>query len=113
MCDALLASEHLRPHKSDFWLAAFRLVRKIIGGVDYKGVREIMKHSIEKVTAMAAPDPALEPQVQVVRELLNYIFDRNAALLPGSFPDFLLRKIFSFGLYVYVINLVDMRESNP
>ena len=42
----LLASEHLRPHKSDFWLAAFRLVRKIIGGVDYKGVREIMKHSI-------------------------------------------------------------------
>lgn len=108
MCDALLASEHLRPHKSDFWLAAFRLVRKIIGGVDYKGVREIMKHSIEKVTAMAAPDPALEPQVQVVRELLNYIFDRNAALLPGSYPDFLLKKIFSFGLYVYA----DLRICN-
>ena len=83
VCDALLASEHLRPQKSDFWLATFRLVRKIIGGVDYKGVREIMKHSIEKVTAMTVPDPALEQQVQVVRELLNYIFDRNAALLPG------------------------------
>ena len=109
MCDALLASEHLRPHKSDFWLAAFRLVRKIIGGVDYKGVREIMKHSIEKVTAMAAPDPALEPQVQVVRELLNYIFDRNAALLPGSFPDFLLKNIY----FWYVINLVHMWGRNP
>ena len=83
VCDALLASEHLRPQKSDFWLAAFRLVRKVIGGVDYKGVREIMKHSIEKVTAMTASDPTLEQQVEVVRELLNYIFDRNAALLPG------------------------------
>ena len=78
VCDAILGSEHLRPQKSDFWLASFRLMRKIIGGVDYKGVREIMKHSIEKVTAMMPPepDPALEPQVQVVQDLLTYIFDR-------------------------------------
>lgn len=87
VCDALLHSEHLKPSRTDFWIAAFRLVRKIIGGVDYKGVREIMKHSIEKVTAMmpSTADPALENQVQVVRELLAYIFDRNAALLPGYF----------------------------
>ena len=98
-----MASEHLRPHKSDFWLAAFRLVRKIIGGVDYKGVREIMKHSIEKVTAMAAPDPVLEPQVQVVRELLNYIFDRNAALLPGSFQDFILKNILFWLIMIWNI----------
>ena len=46
VCDALLNSEHLKPDRADFWLATFQLVRKIIGGVDYKGVREIMKNSI-------------------------------------------------------------------
>ena len=37
VCDALLSSEHLKPERSDFWLATFKLVRLIIGGVDYKG----------------------------------------------------------------------------
>ena len=34
---------------------------------------------------MAEKSPALEPQIEVVRQLLAYIFDRNAALLPGYF----------------------------
>ncbi len=87
VCDALLASHHLKPQRADLWIASFRLVRKIIGGVNYKGVREIMKNSIEKVTGLIppTPDPALDAQVQVVRELLSYIFDRNASLLPGYF----------------------------
>ena len=49
VCDALLNSEHLKPERSEFWIATFRLIRNVIGGVDYKGVREIMKNSIEKV----------------------------------------------------------------
>ena len=86
VCDALLNSEHLRADRHDFWLATFQLVRKIIGGVDYKGVREIMKNSIEKIKPVVAENcPALEPQIEVVRQLLAYIFDRNAALLPGYF----------------------------
>ena len=86
VCDALLNSEHLKAERADFWLATFQLVRKIIGGVDYKGVREIMKNSIEKIKPIVAEkSPALEPQIEVVRQLLAYIFDRNAALLPGYF----------------------------
>lgn len=85
VCDALLNSEHLKPERGDFWIATFNLVRKIIGGVDYKGVREIMKNSVEKVTSMPHFSPTMEPQVNVVKELLAYIFDRNSALLPGYF----------------------------
>ena len=37
VCDALLYSEHLKYDKPDFWLAAFGVVRRIIGTIDYKG----------------------------------------------------------------------------
>ena len=41
---------------------------------------------IEKIKPIVAEkSPALEPQIEVVRQLLAYIFDRNAALLPGYF----------------------------
>ncbi len=89
-CDALLFNEALTPEKQLLWTETFGLVRLIVGGVDYKGVREIMKACIEKVTALpthlpARLDPASNPQVRVVHSLLSYIFDRNAALLPGYF----------------------------
>lgn len=35
VCDALLNSDHLRYDKSDFWVAALKMVRKIIGKNDY------------------------------------------------------------------------------
>ena len=96
VCDALLNSEHLKPERSEFWIATFRLIRNVIGGVDYKGVREIMKNSIEKVKVFPKDStPAMEKQVNVVRQLLEYIFDRNAALLPGNFL-FLKYKISIF-----------------
>ena len=31
VCDALLNSDHLRYDKTDFWVAALKLIRKIIG----------------------------------------------------------------------------------
>jgi hypothetical protein len=34
VCDALLCSDHLRYDKTDFWVAALKLVRKIIGILD-------------------------------------------------------------------------------
>ena len=37
VCDALLYSEYLKYDKPDFWLAAFGVVRRIIGTIDYKG----------------------------------------------------------------------------
>lgn len=43
MCECILSSDKLQYKNEDFWIKSFQLVRKIIGGVDYKGVREIMK----------------------------------------------------------------------
>ena len=37
VCDALLYSECLKYDKPDFWLAAFGVVDRIIGTIDYKG----------------------------------------------------------------------------
>ncbi len=92
VCDAILNSDQLKPERVDFWVAAFSLVRRIVGGVDYKGVREIMKICVDKVIALpSAHDPGcaidfvLESQLSVVHNLLAYIFNRNAALLPGYF----------------------------
>lgn len=57
--------------------------------VDYKGVREIMKSSIEKVTSFyklrsgdSEAEAAFEDQLEAVHQVLKVIFDRNTALLP-------------------------------
>lgn len=45
LCDCILTSEKLEYENADYWIECFNLIRRIIGGVDYKGVREIMKVS--------------------------------------------------------------------
>ena len=87
VCDAVLNHEMLRHQNQAFWMSAFGLVRRIVGGVDYKGVREIMKTCIEKMSGLPGCriDTSITPQLRAIRELLAYIFDRNAALLPGYF----------------------------
>ena len=44
VCDALLSNEHLSYEAEAFWSTCFGLVRRIIGGVYYKG--ENNKHLI-------------------------------------------------------------------
>ena len=104
VCDALLYSEHLKYDKPDFWLAAFGIVRRVIGTIDYKGVREIMKNCIDKVltfpteynegpkqgdlkhiTHNICEGRELNRQMNAAKDLLAHIFDRNSALLPGYF----------------------------
>jgi hypothetical protein len=36
ICDVLLAHEHLDVHHHLHWMATFKTIRRIIGGVDYK-----------------------------------------------------------------------------
>lgn len=48
LCDCILTSEKLVYENADYWIECFNLIRRIIGGVDYKGVREIMKVSNSK-----------------------------------------------------------------
>lgn len=43
LCDCILSNEKLEYQNADFWIQSFYLIRRVVGGVDYKGVREIMK----------------------------------------------------------------------
>lgn len=43
VCEAIMNSEKLVYKNEQFWVECFNLIYRIIGGVEYKGVREIMK----------------------------------------------------------------------
>lgn len=43
VCEIIIASELLQHNNSYFWVECFKLIKKIIDLVEYKGVREIMK----------------------------------------------------------------------
>ncbi|XP_037789098.1 mediator of RNA polymerase II transcription subunit 23-like isoform X2 [Penaeus monodon] len=86
VCICLLADENLKTDHDIFWLMAFGLIKKIISGVDYKGVREIMKMCLDR--ARQLPTNLRRSQLHLVEALLgvmSLIFDRNASLLPGYF----------------------------
>lgn len=70
----------------NFWIEAFGAVGKFITAVDYKGVREIMKGARDKLQSFPCTvEYHVMPQVLAVESLLEYIFDRNACLLPAYF----------------------------
>ncbi|XP_050073432.1 mediator of RNA polymerase II transcription subunit 23 [Anopheles maculipalpis] len=86
LCDQLMCSEKLVYKNPCFWIEAFRLIRKVIGGVDYKGVREIMKCCKEKALSFPANVSVnILPQLLELIELIEHIFNRNACLLPAYF----------------------------
>jgi mediator of RNA polymerase II transcription subunit 23 len=70
----------------NFWIECFQTIRKIIGGVDYKGVREIMKGCREKAQTFPYNlNSSNLPQMLVLVDVVEYIFNRNACLLPAYF----------------------------
>lgn len=86
VCECILACEKLVYKQGDFWIECFNLIRRIIGGVDYKGVREIMKGCREKAqTIPTRLNASVIPQLKALENVIEYIFDRNACLLPGYF----------------------------
>ena len=86
VCETILSCDKLAHTSPEHWVHSFTLVRKIVGGVDYKGVREIMKNCIEKAALLPQGiTSGVSAQCQSLRSVLAYIFDRNAALLPGYF----------------------------
>lgn len=86
VCEQILLCEKLTYNNQNFWLACFQLIRRIISGVDYKGVREIMKGCRDKMQSFPVNlAVGILPQIQIVEKLLEHIFDRNACLLPAYF----------------------------
>lgn len=84
--EQLLSCEHLVFTNKTFWIETFSLIRKILSGVDYKGVREIMKGCRDKIQSFPQNiNLSLTPQLLAVEDVIKYIFDRNACLLPAYF----------------------------
>lgn len=86
VCEQILSCEKLDFKNELFFVECFKLIKKLIGGVDYKGVREIMKGCREKANSFSSQfSTNLLPQLMSVYDILKYIFDRNACLLPAYF----------------------------
>ncbi|KAK3924714.1 Mediator of RNA polymerase II transcription subunit 23 [Frankliniella fusca] len=84
VCECILMSEKLTYKNSVFWIECFNLIKKIIGGVYYKGVRDIMKICREKVQTLPVRLTAsVMPQMKAVESVLEHLFDRSACLLPA------------------------------
>lgn len=84
LCISLLNHEQLKPENSVFWGTAFSLIKDVIPGVDYKGVREIMKVCLERCRLLSSDlQRSQVAGMAVLEELLCLICDSRAALLPG------------------------------
>ncbi|KAL1420489.1 hypothetical protein MTO96_024307 [Rhipicephalus appendiculatus] len=60
------------------------LIQKIVAGIDYKGVRDLLKAIFDK--ALSIPPTvniSMMRQLNTISGVLEHIFDRNAALLPS------------------------------
>lgn len=86
VCEQILSCDRLIFQNKNFWIESFQLIRKIISHVDYKGVREIMKGCRDKIQSFPYNiNLSIMPQMKAVESLIEYIFDRNACLLPAYF----------------------------
>ncbi|KAM9316933.1 mediator of RNA polymerase II transcription subunit 23 isoform 7-T7 [Gastrophryne carolinensis] len=98
VCEALVNSDALEWEKTQLWVLTFKLVLKIIGGVDYKGVRDLLKVILEKIhTIPNTVSSAVVQQLLAAREVVAYILDRNACLLPAYLAVTEIRKLYPEG----------------
>uniref|UniRef100_A0A3Q3LUV9 Mediator of RNA polymerase II transcription subunit 23 n=1 Tax=Labrus bergylta TaxID=56723 RepID=A0A3Q3LUV9_9LABR len=98
VCVALISSDSLEWERTQLWALTFKLIRKIIGGVDYKGVRDLLKAVLDKIqTIPTTVSSAIVQQLLAAREVVEYILDRNACLLPAYFAINEIRKLYPEG----------------
>nr|CAI5826619.1 unnamed protein product [Callosobruchus analis] len=131
VCELTITSEILQHSNGHFWIECFRLIKKIIDLVEYKGVREIMKGCCEKAKTLPwRLNSGLQPQTQALLELAAKIMDRDACLLPGyllvnelqkAYPDcphWRLSDLFSdyvdsFRACAQMVSIVGQNEMRP
>ncbi|CAG01794.1 unnamed protein product [Tetraodon nigroviridis] len=98
VCAALISSDSLEWERTQLWALTFKLIRKIIGGVDYKGVRDLLKAVLDKIqTIPTTVSSSIVQQLLAAREVVEYILDRNACLLPAYFAVTEIRKLYPEG----------------
>ncbi|KAK3781044.1 hypothetical protein RRG08_046348 [Elysia crispata] len=93
VCDSLLQCDKLAGAEELHWVATFQLARKIIGGVDYKGVRDLLKVVLDKSQLLnGSSNVACMPLYQVVLKLVKYIINRNSCLMPAYLAIYEISK---------------------
>lgn len=82
VCEAVLQQLDIKNLLT--WQHGLSLVRNVVGGVDYKGCRELMKLILDRFDKLPRSIPENEVHaLHAGRELLAYMLDRKAALLPA------------------------------
>ncbi|KAK7100374.1 mediator of RNA polymerase II transcription subunit 23-like isoform X2 [Littorina saxatilis] len=97
ICDVLLAHTNLDVSHPLHWNATFKTIRRIIGGVDYKGVRDMLKVFLEKcqdIDKLGSKSISYLPQLEIISDTICYVIDRNACLMPAYFAIYELLKVF-------------------
>ncbi|XP_061846688.1 mediator of RNA polymerase II transcription subunit 23 isoform X4 [Colius striatus] len=98
VCESLINSDTLEWERTQLWALTFTLIRKIIGGVDYKGVRDLLKVMLEKISTIPnTVSSAVVQQLLAAKEVVAYILERNACLLPAYFAVTEIRKLYPEG----------------
>ena len=64
VCESILSSDKLQYKNQTFWCNSFALIHKIIGTVDYKGVRDLLKIIFDRVNQIP-----VKGNVSVLKEL--------------------------------------------
>ncbi|ELT94621.1 hypothetical protein CAPTEDRAFT_178592 [Capitella teleta] len=84
VCESLLNSKELSHKSPDKWNSTFRLIRKIIGGVDYKGCRDLLRVMLEKTHSIPSEeDSSVMQLMDEVHRVVSYVIDRKTCLLPS------------------------------
>ncbi|XP_068748521.1 mediator of RNA polymerase II transcription subunit 23-like [Montipora capricornis] len=98
LCDAILKTPHLSFHKEAMWCKTFQLLLRIIGGVDYKGCRDILSLVFQRFQNIPfSSDAVYTARIEACVKVVRYILDRNACLLPAYFVINEIYKTFPEG----------------
>lgn len=96
ICEILLNQEKLTYKSPHIWNGTFKLIRRIVGGVDYKGCRDILRMVLEKSHTIPMVDNVtIMSQINVMMDVITYILDRNTCLLPAYFAINEITKVCS------------------
>lgn len=95
VCEALLSCEKLDYYNQNSWMRSFNLISEILPNIDYKGVRDILKHVLEIIYYLPERfDITIIPQLETLYTTFSMILDREACLLPAYLSlDELQKKI--------------------
>lgn len=86
VCECLIDSPLLSVNRPAVWCSAFQFIRRVIGGVYYKGTRDLLHSILSKVLqANCSMNVAVGDCVKAVDDVVKYIINRQTCLLPSYF----------------------------